>query len=105
GFRGWRYLGRVERIEELLHSDIVDEIALCLPFAQMEQMNASATLGEEEGKIVRMPVDVLDHAIAAGRFEDLDGTPVYSIVSGPDRALALVVKRAVAVAVSGDAVL
>jgi exopolysaccharide biosynthesis polyprenyl glycosylphosphotransferase len=27
--------------------------------------------------------------------EDLDGTPVYSLVSGPDRALALATKRAV----------
>jgi exopolysaccharide biosynthesis polyprenyl glycosylphosphotransferase len=57
-------------------------------------MNAIAHLCEEEGKIVRVPVDVLDHAFAAGKFEDLDGTPVYSLVSGPDRAVALVVKRA-----------
>jgi exopolysaccharide biosynthesis polyprenyl glycosylphosphotransferase len=97
----WRHLGRLERIEELLHTEVVDEVALCLPFTQWDRMNAIAHLCEEEGKIVRVPVDVLDRAFAAGRFEDLDGTPVYSLVSGPDRAVALVVKRAVDIAVSG----
>jgi exopolysaccharide biosynthesis polyprenyl glycosylphosphotransferase len=57
-------------------------------------MNAIAHLCEQEGKIVRVPVDMLDRAFAAGRFEDLDGTPVYSLVSGPDRMIALLVKRA-----------
>ena len=64
-------------------------------------MNAIAHLCEEEGKIVRVPVDILDRAFAAGRFEDLDGTPVYSLVSGPDRVAALVVKRAFDIVVAG----
>ena len=56
-------------------------------------MNAIAHLCEEEGKIVRVPIDMLDRAFAAGRVEDLDGTPVYSLVSGPDKVVALAVKR------------
>jgi exopolysaccharide biosynthesis polyprenyl glycosylphosphotransferase len=68
-------------------------------------MNAIAHLCEEEGKIVRVPVDVLDHAFAAGRFEDLDGTPVYSLVSGPDRVAAMVVKRLFDIVVAGLALL
>jgi exopolysaccharide biosynthesis polyprenyl glycosylphosphotransferase len=101
----WRYLGKLDRLEEILHSDVVDEVALCLPFTQWDRMNAIAQLCEEEGKIVRVPVDVLDHAFASGRYEDLDGTPVYSLVSGPDRALGLVAKRLVDVAVAGAALL
>lgn len=38
-------------------------------------------------------MDVLDRAITAGRIEELDGTPVFSLVSGPDRELALATKR------------
>jgi exopolysaccharide biosynthesis polyprenyl glycosylphosphotransferase len=45
-------------------------------------------------------MDVLDHSFAHGKVEDLDGVPVYSLVSGPDRALALAVKRFVDIAVS-----
>jgi exopolysaccharide biosynthesis polyprenyl glycosylphosphotransferase len=67
-------------------------------------MNAIAHLCEEEGKIVRVPVDMLDRAFASGRFEDLEGTPVYSLISGPDRTVALVVKRAVDVVVASLAI-
>ena len=103
--RPWKYLGKFEAIETLLHGEVIDEIALCLPFSAWDQMNAIAHLCEEEGKIVRVPVDILDRAFSAGRFEDLDGTPVYSIVSGPDRAVALVVKRAFDVVVSALALI
>jgi exopolysaccharide biosynthesis polyprenyl glycosylphosphotransferase len=96
----WSYLGGLDGIEKLLHSQVIDEVALCLPFTEWDRMNAIAHLCEEEGKIVRVPVDMLDRAFASGRFEDLDGTPVYSMVSGPDRAVALVVKRAFDMVVS-----
>ena len=43
----------------------------------------SRSVCEEEGKIVRIPMDVLDRTIATGRIEELDGTPVFSLVSGP----------------------
>ena len=100
----WKHLGGIESIEDLLHAEVVDEVAICLPFDQWERVNAIARLCEEEGKIVRVPVDMLDRAFAAGRFEDLDGTPVYSLVTGPDRMLALVVKRVFDVVVSGLAI-
>src|SRR4029078_2004362 len=103
--RPWRYLGKLDEIETFLHYEGIAEAALCLPFTQWDRMNAIAHLCEEEGKIVRVPVDVLDHAFAAGRFEDLDGTPVYSLVRGPDRVAALVVKRLFDVVIAGLALL
>jgi exopolysaccharide biosynthesis polyprenyl glycosylphosphotransferase len=45
-------------------------------------------------------MDVLDRPFAIGHVEDLDGTPVYSLVSGPDRVLALAIKRTVDLGVS-----
>jgi exopolysaccharide biosynthesis polyprenyl glycosylphosphotransferase len=100
-----RYLGPLDKIEELLHTEVIDEVAICLPFADWRQMNAIAHVCEEEGKIVRVPVDILDHAFGAGRFEDLDGTPVYSLVSGPDRVVALVVKRGFDIVIAGLALI
>ena len=70
----------------MLHSRVIDEVAICLPFSQWNLIDAIAHLCEEEGKIVRIPMDVLDHAVTVGRMEELDGTPVFSLVSGPDRA-------------------
>jgi exopolysaccharide biosynthesis polyprenyl glycosylphosphotransferase len=91
----WNYLGRIEDLEEVLHTQVVDEVAICLPFSQWNLIDAIAQLCEEEGKIVRIPMDVLDRAVTVGRMEELDGTPVFSLVSGPDRALALGTKRLV----------
>ena len=99
--RGWTHLGGLDQIHDVLHGAVVDEVAICLPFSQWDRVNAIAHLCEEEGKIVRVPVDVLDRAFAAGRVEELDGTPVYSMITGPDRIAALVTKRIVDVAVSG----
>ncbi len=99
----WPYLGPLDRLESVLHEGVVDEVAICLPFTQWNKIDALAEICEEEGKIVRIPMDVLDRAIAAGRVEDLDGTPVFSLVSGPDRTLALAMKRGLDLAVSAIA--
>src|SRR4029079_4945559 len=90
----WPLLGSLDDLETTLHTQIVDEVAICLPFSQWDRIDAITGLCEEEGKIVRIPMDVMDRAISAGRVEELDGTPVFSLVSGPDRALALATKRA-----------
>ena len=99
----WTQLGPVSRIEELLHEEVIDEVAICLPFSQWDRMNAIAHMCEAEGKIVRVPIDMLDRAFATGRIEELDGTPVYSMVSGPDRIAAFVVKRAIDLVVAATA--
>jgi exopolysaccharide biosynthesis polyprenyl glycosylphosphotransferase len=97
----WPLLGSLDAIENLLHTEVIDEVAICLPFSEWNRMNAIAHLCEEEGKIVRVPIDVLEHAFAAGRVEDFDGTPVYSLVMGPDRMIALALKRAIDIVAAG----
>src|SRR4029079_15954310 len=66
--RGWKLLGNLASIETLLHDGVVDEVAICLPFSLWDRMNAIAQLCEEEGKIVRIPVDMLERAFTAGRI-------------------------------------
>jgi len=89
----WSRLGSLDDLERVLHEEIVDEVAICLPFSRWSLIDAIAHVCEEEGKIVRIPMDALDRAISTGRVEELDGTPVFSLVSGPDRELALAAKR------------
>jgi exopolysaccharide biosynthesis polyprenyl glycosylphosphotransferase len=96
----WEYLGPLESLENVLHSRVVDEVAICLPFSQWNLIDSIAHLCEEEGKIVRIPMDVLEHTVTVARMEELDGTPVYSLVSGPDRAIGLAVKRGLDLAFS-----
>jgi exopolysaccharide biosynthesis polyprenyl glycosylphosphotransferase len=86
-------LGPVEDIEEVLHTNVVDEVAICLPITEVEHIDEIARLCEEEGKIVRIPMYVLEHTLSNGRVEEVDGIPIYSIVTGPDRVLGLIAKR------------
>lgn len=90
---GWPYLGSIDQLETVLHDQVIDEVAICLPFTQWEQVDAISAICENEGKIVRIPMDVLDRAFSTGTVEELDGMPVFSLVSGPDRAVALGIKR------------
>lgn len=96
----WPLLGPLARIETILHERVIDEVAICLPFSQWHKVDAISQLCEDEGKIVRVPMDVIGRAFSEGRMEELDGTPVYSLVSGPDRTLALALKRLIDLGVS-----
>ena len=97
----WTILGPLSSVERLLHETVIDEVAICLPMSDWEQTNLIAALCEEEGKIVRIPMDILDRAFSTAHVEDLDGTPVYSLVNGPDRVVGLVVKRVLDIVVAG----
>ncbi|MBA2557538.1 MAG: sugar transferase [Chloroflexi bacterium] len=88
-------LGRLEDIESMLHEQVIDEVAVCLPLAAWHLVEPVARLCEDEGKVVRIPVAPFGLSLAAGQLEDFDGTPVLSMVYGPDRAVALGIKRAV----------
>ena len=96
--RGWRTLGRLDEIEAILHDRVVDEVVICLPFSQWDKVDAISQIAEDEGKIVRVPMDVIGRAFSQGRMEELDGTPVFSLVNGPDRAIGLALKRAIDIA-------
>jgi exopolysaccharide biosynthesis polyprenyl glycosylphosphotransferase len=86
-------LGSVDDIETVFHERVVDEVAICLPRSAMDLAEPITRLCEEEGKIVRLPLDVLGLPLAGGSLEEFDGLAVMSFVYGPDRAVGLVAKR------------
>ncbi len=86
-------LGTLDQIEEVLHGRVVDEVAICLPAERIGLVEPITRLCEEEGKIVRIPVDEIGLTLPGGRIEEFDGIPVLSLVYGPDRAVSLAGKR------------
>ena len=90
-----RRLGRFEDLERVLLSRVIDEVAICLPFSAWDLVTPMVAVAEDLGKIVRVPIDLLDRSFTSGKVEELDGTPVYSLVSGPDRMLGLAMKQIV----------
>jgi FlaA1/EpsC-like NDP-sugar epimerase len=86
-------IGTVDDIEEVLHGRVVDEVAICLGAEHVGLIEPITRLCEEEGKIVRIPVDEHGLTLPGGRLEEFDGIPVLSLVYGPDRAVGLAIKR------------
>ena len=89
----WRYLGPIDDLLEIIHDQVVDEVAICLFTEDWGLIESIATTCEAEGKLVRLPVPMPALSIATAHVEDLEGTPVLSLLSGPNAALALVLKR------------
>jgi exopolysaccharide biosynthesis polyprenyl glycosylphosphotransferase len=86
-------LGMIDDLEQILHSQIVDEVAVCLPFSMEELIEQVALLCEQEGKVVRVPLAPIERLLTNGRLESIDGVGVYSLANGPDRAISLALKR------------
>jgi exopolysaccharide biosynthesis polyprenyl glycosylphosphotransferase len=86
-------LGSVDDLVTILHSEVIDEVAICLPLSVQEVIDEVALLCEEEGKIVRIPVAVLERTLSSGRIEEIDGLPILSLITGPDRVVGLAAKR------------
>ena len=86
-------LGTLDQLTAILHSEVVDEVAVCLPFSDEEAIDEIVRLCEDEGKIVRIPVAVFERTLTSGRIEEIDGLPILSLVGVPDRVVGLAAKR------------
>ena len=98
-------LGTLDEIEEILHSRVVDEVAICLSTEHAALVEPITRLCEETGRIVRIPLEDLGLTLPGGRVEEFDGGPVLSLVYGPDRALALLGKRLLDVVLGATALI
>lgn len=96
----WPYLGGVSELVGVLHTEIIDEVAVCLPRADWAEVESIIQLCQEQGKIVRIPLAVPQVESRMQFVEDVDGTAVLSIVQGPDRIISLALKRTLDVASS-----
>ena len=86
-------LGTVDDLETVLHSRVIDEVAVCLPAAAGDLIATITRLCEEEGKVVRIPLSDSGLVVPGGRVESYDGIDVQSLVYGPDRVIGLIAKR------------
>jgi exopolysaccharide biosynthesis polyprenyl glycosylphosphotransferase len=86
-------IATLDEIETVLHSQVVDEVAICLPVHAWNYVEPVTQLCASEGKIVRIPEEGGPH-VSGGYGEEFEGMTVVSLVHGPDRALSLVAKRA-----------
>jgi exopolysaccharide biosynthesis polyprenyl glycosylphosphotransferase len=88
-------LGKLDAIEDVLHANIVDEVAACLPPESASLIEPIARLAADEGKTVRIPVDPTDGSIRNAREEEFEGLLVRSLIHDGHREAGLVIKRVI----------
>ncbi len=86
-------LGGIDELENVLHTRVVDEVAVCLSPQDWIYVEPATQLCEEEGRIVRVVIGPLGGVLSGGRHEVLGGQTVVTFLYGPDRVLGLAVKR------------
>jgi exopolysaccharide biosynthesis polyprenyl glycosylphosphotransferase len=86
-------LGTIDEIEEVFHSNVVDEVAACLPPESASYLEPVASLAADEGKTVRIPIDPHEGGLLQGRAEEFEGLLVRSMIHDGHREAGLAVKR------------
>jgi exopolysaccharide biosynthesis polyprenyl glycosylphosphotransferase len=86
-------LGTVDEIEDVFHSNVVDEVAACLPPESASYLEPVASLAADEGKTVRIPIDPHEGGLLHGRAEEFEGLLVRSMIHDGHREAGLAVKR------------
>jgi len=86
-------LGSIDEIEEILHSRVVDEVAVCLPAVASRYLEPITGLAAGEGKTVRIPVNPVEEVLPSAVQEEFDGFLVRSLIHDGQREAGLIVKR------------
>ena len=87
-------LGSIEQIGEVFHSQVVDEVAVCLDPAFARYVDVVARLAADEGKVVRVPIDPIALPLPDALEEEFEGYVVRSLAFDQEHDLGLAVKRA-----------
>jgi len=93
-------IGSIDEIEQVFHTHVVDEVAVCLEAAALRYLDPVTRLAADEGKTVRVPIDPIALPLPNALEEEFEGFIVRSLVFDQDHELSLAVKRAVDIASS-----
>jgi exopolysaccharide biosynthesis polyprenyl glycosylphosphotransferase len=94
-------LGDLTDLPDLLGKTVVDEVVVCLPVEEWGRLDAIAGVCAEQGKVMRVPVDVARNTLRSGRIEYLDSIPLLTLVTTAGARAGMVAKRALDIVVSG----
>jgi exopolysaccharide biosynthesis polyprenyl glycosylphosphotransferase len=104
-FYGVPVLGPLNRVEDLIAEEKIDQVYIALPLeAHKKMLRILQSVGRECVEIRLVP-DVLQYATLKASLEDLDGTPVINLSQVPLQGWSSLGKRVMDIAVSSTAML
>ena len=93
-------IGTLDDVEKVLHTRVVDEVAICLSPQDWSYVEPITRICEEEGRIVRVSMHALGAVLTGGIYDELSGMPIVTFLHGPDHVVGLVAKRIVDIVIS-----
>ncbi|HEY8952725.1 MAG TPA: sugar transferase [Candidatus Dormibacteraeota bacterium] len=86
-------LGSMDEMGAIFRTQIIDEVAVCLPPSSQSYLEPIIAMAADEGKTVRVPSDPDQEVLAFAVQEEFEGFVVRSIVHDTRRELELAIKR------------
>ena len=96
----YRLLGTIDDILEIVEGNVVDDVLFCVNRHDLESMEDLFLALHEQGIRTRFALNLFPHTKARTRFEELDGVPLLTFSTAPERLLPMVVKRLIDVSMS-----
>ncbi len=75
---GAKVLATADKIQEILTSQVIDEVILAVPRSRLSHMEEIVSACEEQGVRFRFMADVFDMEVARTQLVDLDGIPLLT---------------------------
>jgi exopolysaccharide biosynthesis polyprenyl glycosylphosphotransferase len=98
---GCKVIGSLSDMQKILHENIVDEVVFVVPRAWLDKIEDAIYFCEIEGVRVHVAVDLFELKFAKAKQSDLQGFPLLSFDSTPDKHWHLLIKRFFDVIASG----
>ncbi len=96
----YRLLGEMEDILQIVEENSVDDVLFCVNRRDLDRMEDLFLALHEQGIRTRFALNLFPHTKARTHFEDLDGVPLLTFSTAPERPIPLALKRLLDIATS-----
>lgn len=96
----YRLLGTIDDIPRIVEENVVDDVLFCVSRRDLDQMEDLFLALHEQGIRTRFTLNLFPHTRAKARLEELDGVPLMTFSTSPERLLPMMLKRLIDVALS-----
>jgi exopolysaccharide biosynthesis polyprenyl glycosylphosphotransferase len=97
---GLSRLGDLTDLPSILGKVVIDEVVVCLPVEEWGRLDGIGAVCAEQGKVMRVPVDVARNTLRSGRIEYLNTIPLLTLVTTAGARAGMVAKRTLDMVVS-----
>ena len=96
----YKLLGTIDDILDIVDSEAVDDVLFCVNRRDLDRMEDLFLALHEQGIRTRFALNLFPHTKARTHFDELDGVPLLTFSTAPERPVPMAFKRLVDVAMS-----